>query len=45
MTVTTFSKTLAGILFILLIFAAFFLGFKFREKSIIYETNTIQKPL
>ena len=45
MTVTTFSKTLAGILSIFLIFGAFFLGFKFKEKeqSVIKQTSSIKE--
>lgn len=45
MTVTTFSKTLAGVLFIFLIFGAFFLGFKFKEKeqSTITQTSSIKE--
>ena len=45
MTVTIFSKTLAGILFIFLIFGAFFLGFKFKEKeqSVIKQTSSIKE--
>jgi len=33
MTVTTFSKILALLLFILLIFASFFLGMEYKEKE------------
>jgi len=45
MTVTTFSKILAALLFFLLIFASFLLGMKYKEKeyTILNQVNILSE--